>query len=237
MSHVIWHDVECGSYDADLSLWRELAAACGGPVLDVGAGTGRVTLDLARRGHTVVALDLDAALLEELGRRAAGLDVQTVVADAADFSLPDRTFPLVIAPMQTVQLLRRSGREGFLRCARDHLAPGGLVACALADAVEPFEAKYVVLPPPDVLVVDGAHYASQPTALRDVGDRFAIERVREVLRADGSRTRSDDVIYLDRIEPRLLEFEGRLAGLVPERARIITATDEHVGSSVVMLRG
>ena len=46
MSGVIWHDVECGAYVADLPLWRELAAACEGPILDVGAGTGRVTLDL-----------------------------------------------------------------------------------------------------------------------------------------------------------------------------------------------
>ena len=37
---MVWHDVECGGYDADLTLWRELAREAGGPVLDVGAGTG-----------------------------------------------------------------------------------------------------------------------------------------------------------------------------------------------------
>ena len=47
---VVWHDVECGRYDADLPLWRELAASARRPVLDVGAGTGRVALDLARAG-------------------------------------------------------------------------------------------------------------------------------------------------------------------------------------------
>jgi len=54
---VIWHDVECGGYEGDLALWRELAAA-GGPILDLGCGTGRVALDLARRGHRVHGLDL-----------------------------------------------------------------------------------------------------------------------------------------------------------------------------------
>ena len=49
---VMWHDVECGSYVADLPLWRRLAAEAGGPVLDVGAGTGRVALDLARAQAT-----------------------------------------------------------------------------------------------------------------------------------------------------------------------------------------
>ena len=35
MSTIVWHDVECGGYRADLPLWRELAAAEAGPVLDV----------------------------------------------------------------------------------------------------------------------------------------------------------------------------------------------------------
>jgi SAM-dependent methyltransferase len=56
--NVIWHDVECGAYAEDLFLWRSLAAEHGDPVLDVGAGTGRVALDLARHGHRVTALDI-----------------------------------------------------------------------------------------------------------------------------------------------------------------------------------
>ena len=64
--HVLWHDLECGPYRADLPLWRWLAGREGGPVLDVGAGTGRVTLELAREGHELVALDRDAGLLREL---------------------------------------------------------------------------------------------------------------------------------------------------------------------------
>ena len=57
MSEVIWHDIECGGYAADLPLWRELAAAEAGPVLDVGAGAGRVALELARHGHAVTRGD------------------------------------------------------------------------------------------------------------------------------------------------------------------------------------
>ena len=65
-AHVVWHDVECGGYDADLALWRELAREAGGPVLDVGAGTGRVALRLAGAGLDVTALDLDGELLDVL---------------------------------------------------------------------------------------------------------------------------------------------------------------------------
>ena len=63
---VAWHDVECGGYTADLSLWGRLARAQDGPVLDVGAGTGRVALRLAAAGHDVTALDRDGELLAEL---------------------------------------------------------------------------------------------------------------------------------------------------------------------------
>src|SRR5208283_2096223 len=45
---VVWHDLECGTYRADLPLWRELARDAGvGPILEIGAGSGRVSLDLA----------------------------------------------------------------------------------------------------------------------------------------------------------------------------------------------
>ena len=117
---VIWHELECGSYTEDLMLWRDLARASGDPVLDVGAGTGRVTLELARRGHAVTALDLDGELLAQLAA-AGGGNVSTVVADARDFALPTR-FALCIVPMQTIQLLGGApGRQAFLACAARHL--------------------------------------------------------------------------------------------------------------------
>ena len=68
---VLWHDLECGDYAEDLPLWRALADEAGGSVLDIGAGTGRVTLDLAAGGVPVVALDADASLLEALAQRGA----------------------------------------------------------------------------------------------------------------------------------------------------------------------
>jgi SAM-dependent methyltransferase len=236
---VIWHDVECGSYDADVEFWRALAAAERGPVLDVGAGTGRVALDLAAQGHEVVALDIAPELLAELHRRAAarGLHVETVVADGGAFELPGRSFGLILAPMQTVQLLGPHGRAGFLRAARAHLSPGGLVACALADAFEAFDADHVLLPLPDTLVVGGVHYVSQPVALRDEGARVAIERIRQTLDGEGRRTATPNLIHLDRVDAALLEGEAAAAGLRPVPAGWIAPTEDHVGSSVVMLRG
>lgn len=235
---VIWHDVECGRYGADLALWRELASAEQGPILDVGAGTGRVTLDLVRRGHDVVALDREPAFLAALRARAgSATNVETVAGDAGDFQLGGRRFGLIVAPMQTIQLLGAAGRTGFLRCAREHLAPNGLVACALADAMEAFDAEHVVLPLPDFGTVDGVSYYSQPVALRDVGDRMAIERIRTTVSPSGLRTASDDVIHLDKVGAADVEAQALAAGLWPRAARVIPPTDEHVGTTVVMLRG
>ncbi len=238
--HVVWHDVECGRYDADMALWHDLAATANGPILDAGAGTGRVTLDLARRGHDVVALDIDPALLAELERRATaeGLRVRTVVADAAGFALEDRDFALVMAPMQTVQLLRPQGRLGFLRSARAHVAGGGLVAIALVDALETFDdADGLLLPPPDQVTLDGTLYSSQPVALRDHGETVAVERIRQIVTADRQRSTSGDILHLDRVAIGQVEAEAEAAGLRVLPRRLIAETEEHVGTTVVMLRG
>jgi SAM-dependent methyltransferase len=237
LTDVLWHDLECGAYDLDLPLWRELADREGSPVLDVGAGTGRVALDLARRGHEVVALDRSAELLGALRDRAGGLPLTTVVADAREFAL-DRRFPLVVVPMQTLQLLGgAAGRARFLACARAHLAPGGLLAAALADALEAFDAEHDEPPAPDLREVGGVVYASRPVAVRDLGDRAEIQRVREVVGRDGTRTVSDNVIELDRLDAEELEDEAEAFGLRTQARGRIAQTLEYVGSTVVMVRG
>ncbi len=233
---VIWHDLECGSYAADLPLWREFAAAAAGPVLEIGAGAGRVTLDLARGGHQVTALDHDEALLAALTARARaeGLRVETVVADAREFEF-GRRFDLAIVPMQTVQLLGGAdGRAAFLRCARRHLAPGALLALAVADALEHYDEES--LPLPDTGTVGGVRYSSQPVAVRAEGDALVIERIREAVAADGTRSTDANVIRLDRVDSESLTREAKLAGLQPLTPRHVEETDEHVGSEVVLLR-
>jgi len=233
---VRWHDVECGPYAADLPLWRELAAAADGPILDVGCGTGRVTLDLARRGHAVTGLDVDPELLAALRERAQGLPVETVAADARAFTLA-RRFALCVVPMQTVQLLGGGdGRTAFLRCARGALVPGGTLAIALADPLESFDADHDEPPTPDVLEFDGVVYASQPVAVREAPASVTLERVRRIVARDGSSTTAPDTIELARLSAAALEREGRAAGLAAVGRRAIPATDEYVGSTVVVLR-
>jgi SAM-dependent methyltransferase len=230
VTEVMWHDLECAGYVEDLPLWRELAGD--GPVLDLGCGTGRVALDLAARGVPVVGLDVDEVLLDELRRRAGDLPVETVRADARDFDL-GRRFGVVLAPMQTVQLLGGAqGRTGFLRCARAHLEPGGLCAIAIADEIETFDDIEAVLP--DVHEDGGTVYFSQPVSIRDQGDRFEIEFVREVVDPHGGRSSGRNVIHLDRLDAGRLEAEAE--GFTVLERRTVPQTDAYVGSTVVMLR-
>jgi SAM-dependent methyltransferase len=232
----LWHDLECGAYAEDLPLWRALAHAAGGPVLDVGAGTGRVTLDLAGRGIPVVALDVDASLLTALEQRATGLPVSTVAADARGFVVGLR-FALILVPMQTLQLLGgHHGRAAFLRCARRHLAPAGVIAAALADALDCFDDEHELPPPPDACEVDGVRYASQLLAVADESDRAAIHRRREIFGPGDHHERQDVVVRLDRVSPGEVAAEARGLGFIVEPEMSIPETEEYLGSTVVVLR-
>jgi SAM-dependent methyltransferase len=235
MSHLVWHDLECGGYAADLALWRWLAGRERGPVLDVGAGAGRVALALGRQGVEVVALDRDPELLQALLERAAGLPVSTVCADARDFEL-GRRFGLILAPMQTVQLLEGDeGRAAFLRCAAAHLAPDGLLAAAVAEELEAYS-DALALPEPDVGEAGGWTWRSHPIAVRDDGARITIERIRETIAPGGERDAERDVVHLDRVSADEFEDQARDAGLRPERRRVIPPTEDYIGSTVVLLR-
>lgn len=235
--NVIWHDLECGSYSQDLPLWRSLAEEFGDPILDVGAGTGRVTLDLARRGYSLTALDRDPELLAELIHRAGELEIETASADARQFELR-RLFALCIVPMQTIQLLGGSeGRTEFLRSAKRHLQAGGVIAIAISEALDLFEVSEGAIPPlPDVCELDGVLYASHPTAVRADRDGFVLERRRESVSPEGARAVAQDLIRLDRVSCEELEQEAAGLGLVALQTRTIPPTDDHVGSEVVVLR-
>jgi len=226
---VIWHDLECGSYSADLPLWRELAArAQATAVLEIGAGTGRVALDLARHGHRVIALERDGELAAELRDRARGLAVEVLEADACAFELPEAV-ALCVVPMQAVQLL--DDRPAFFRCARQALHPGGVLALAiLPSELGAFEVELE----PDVLERDGVRYASSPTALRKTPTAVVLERARRI---SGARELppTRDVIELAHVTSASLVDEAAPAGFTELGTRSIAPTDAHAGSDVVLL--
>jgi SAM-dependent methyltransferase len=235
---VVWHDVECGGYTADLALWRELAGRAGGPVLELGAGTGRVALDLAEHGHEVTALDSDGVLLEELTRRARAraLRVATICADARSL-VPFGTFALVLAPMQLLQVIGGpSGRAELLAGVAALLPPGGLFAAAVAeldDAIAPEDAEP---PVPDVGERDGWVFSSLPLDVRPHPAGVAVERLRQRVSPTGELTEERHTQLLDSVSAEDLEGEAAAAGLRPAARHEIPATPDHVGSTVIVCR-
>jgi SAM-dependent methyltransferase len=233
-----WHDVECSSYGADLPLWRELAATAHGPVLDVGAGTGRVALHLATRGHEVTAIDADPELARACARLARDrrLPVRALAADARSFDLGGR-FALALLAMQVAQLLGgRRGRSAMLSTVCRHLRRGGVLAVALADPFEGVPAGEALPPLPDVLERDGWVLSSTPVQVREEEDgTVAIDRLRQAVSPAGELTEEAVTIRLEPLAPETLEQEAADAGLSVLQSRRIEATREHVGSTVVLL--
>jgi SAM-dependent methyltransferase len=235
---VMWHDVECAAYDADLELWRTLAAEARGPVLDLGCGTGRVALDLAARGHDVTGVDADPELVRALTARArrGGLRVPAHALDVRSLRL-ERAFALAIAPMQVVQLLGGpEGRVAMLRSVRSHLDPGGMLACALADPFDGLPSEQVLPPLPDVREEAGWVYQSTPIAVRDEpGGVLAIDRLREAVSPAGDHAGEVATIRLDRVQPEELEREAERCAFRARPRRRVPETDAYVGSTVVVL--
>jgi SAM-dependent methyltransferase len=240
---VVWHDVECGAYAADLPLWTELADQAGGDgsdVLELGCGTGRVALPLAALKHRVTGIDTDSELVEELNRRASDHDVpvEAVVDDARSFSL-GREFDLVVAPMQVVQLLRGNPeRTAMLSRIRSHLRPGGIAAIALLGPEEEWAATPDDAPLPDMRQEGAWVYSSLPVAVRLVEDGAALllERMRQRVSPSGEVREEPWSIRLELVRPEALEEEARAVGLEPLPSREIPATDDHIGSTIVLLR-
>ena len=99
----------------DIAFWQRLSASAlrasagPGPVLELGCGTGRVAIPVARSGATVVGVDRSATMLERaharVRRARLGSRVQLIRGDIRQLPFPDATFPLVMAPYGILQSL------------------------------------------------------------------------------------------------------------------------------------
>jgi SAM-dependent methyltransferase len=234
---VIWHEVECSRYVADLALWAELGSQAAGPVLELGCGSGRVALDLAGRDLSVTGLDRSAPLIAELGRRAArrGLVVEGVVGDACGIDLEQR-FGAILAPMQFVHLLSGpSRRRRMLDRVAALLRPGGTFAAAVLAEDLPTAQPDRVAVLPDVAEHDGWVYSSIPVEVAAAGDGFELRRLRQVVSPAGEMREEIDTVHLHALSPQGLEAEAQVAGLTARERIEVPPTEDHVGSVVCVL--
>ncbi len=133
-----WADIYDSTHTSsrDISFWTQEAQASGGPVLELGCGTGRVAIPIAQAGIPVVGLDSSAVMLKQARAKARkanlGPDLLTFVkGDMRDFSL-DRRFPLVIIPFRSFQLLLSvADQHQALAAIKEHLVPDGRLVFSL----------------------------------------------------------------------------------------------------------
>lgn len=126
-----FYDLDLGNQDEDLFLIEQFAARCGSPILELGCGTGRLLIPLARQGYEMTGIDISPAMLEVARRRIAaeGLTerVSLVQQDMRQLAL-DRRFSLVFVAVNSfMHLLTSEDQLTALARIHQHLQPNGLL--------------------------------------------------------------------------------------------------------------
>jgi SAM-dependent methyltransferase len=162
-----WYDHTYRLYRPDVAFYVKVAAG-GGPVLELGVGTGRIALAIAESGVDLVGVELAETMLERARSRIAKKPkrvrdrIELVPGDLRTVSL-GRRFPVVIAPFNVLQHMYEDEdlAEAFA-VVRAHLAKGGVFA---------FD---VLMPDPRALIRDPARfYKCRSTILPRDGKRYA----------------------------------------------------------------
>lgn len=201
-------DYESIGRGEDVAFYVERARRAGGPVLEMGCGSGRVLVPTARAGVEVAGVDASPRMLARLAERLAAEPAETArrvrlvegdltSLDLAAADLGEARFALVTAPFRVIQhLVSRREQRAWLAAVARHLAPGG-------------ELVFDVFQPQFDLVADG------PAGAVDV------ERV------DAAGRRVRRVAWVSH-HPELQTFDLRLEWLVDaagDRGRVTRRAD------------
>jgi SAM-dependent methyltransferase len=197
------YDLFYADYADDLAMYESFARRGEPPALELGTGTGRVALHLARAELAVVALDGAPPMLDRLRSLSPGAGVseriQATEGDMRAFELNQR-FDLILCAANTFQhLLTTEDQLSALRCIGAHLTPGGA-----------FVAK---LESPGAVEWDAGEATLRLAATRtdpDTGEtvmRFAARSAT----ASAMRTRTtqlyDRIAHDGRVRRRVIEYE------------------------------
>lgn len=126
-----FYDLDYEPYQEDVALYLGFAERTGSPLLELGCGTGRLLLPLARAGYSVTGVDLSPAMLEVARTKveSAGLDdrITLVQADMRTVKLPQQYRLAYIAINSFMHLTTLEAQVEALRTWRKLLLPGGLL--------------------------------------------------------------------------------------------------------------
>lgn len=204
-AHFYDGDYEAAGYDHDIDFYVAAARRSGGPVLELGCGTGRILLPTARAGVAIVGVDSSPAMLDRLAGKlstepaAVRECVRTAAADVRTLELGER-FPLVTAPFRVLQhLVERADQRAFLAAVARHLAPGGEFV------FDCFQADYEAVASPPQMAVDIERTDPESGRL-----------IRRVARAEHNPEMQTFTVHLEWLlgEPDTPEYEERITRTV-----------------------
>ena len=121
------YDAQHKGFEVDIPFYIKRVEEFGDPVLELASGTGRVTIELAKKGIDITGLEISEAMLGQAKKKAKelNLNIDWVLADCRDFSL-DRKYALVIFPYNAIAHLHDlESIEACFAKVREHLVDGG----------------------------------------------------------------------------------------------------------------
>ena len=205
------YDAEYADYDTDAAFYVKMAKKAQGPALELGCGTGRVLLELARAGCEVTGLDCSAAMLERLQQKLGDLapEVQARVSllegDMRNFNI-DGEFGLIYLPFREfMHLMKIADQLLCLNCIHRHLHHDGRLVINLYDF--------------DLPLIAGQTSLDVPLRRQRLGDYTDPETGHRVILSSASAYRWEDHSLLEeRFYDRVDE-----TGMVRDR-RVVTLT-------------
>ncbi len=225
---VRFYNLDEGRFTEDLGLYLGLAERWGGPILELGCGTGRVLAALAAAGHQVVGLDQSEAMLaaarERLARQGLLSRVCLVPGDMRRFALEERFAWAFCAMNSLMHLTSLEDQLAALEMAHRHLRPRGYLVLDLTN------------PDPGWLLESGERIV-RAGVLEDPETGTVV--VRQVLqRADPLRQTLDLIYIYDEVDSagavRRVLLPLRLRYLFPVEARLLL---ERAGFTVEAMYG
>lgn len=203
----------------DLDFWQALARQQGSPLLELGCGSGRLLVPLAKAGYSVYGLDIDRSMLafaRHILEPTLSAQVRLIQADLCHFHLA-QAFPLILVPCNTWSTLPPPSRQAALECITRHLPAGGIFAASLPNplllkrlpqqSAREFEEDF---PHPE----DGEP-VEVSSGWKRKGNTFSVTWDYDHLLPDGSVRRVSLQVEHNLSDPEEYTAELRQAGLVP----------------------
>ena len=198
-----WYDVYYSNVpEVETSFYVDLARESGGPVLEIGVGTGRIAIPTVSAGVNVTGLDLSQAMLDRADAKLRRIppptgELNLIRGDMREFDL-SKSFPLVTIPSNTLLLaLTQQDQLRTLQCAARHLEPDGRLV---------FD---IFIPGPDLLADRGTTpFAWGKTVHPDTGNVVVMSAV----------NRADGATQINRETQIFEEYDG--AGRIVRRAEL-----------------